>query len=327
MFALFILAIVASVAVAHIHERVYYEEKFFNWMKQHKMRAKGGKHFVDMLRNFADNDDFIAQHNADKKHSYTLGHNRFSHLSNAEYQEFLKLREVESRAKAKNIHKKTGDVPDEKDWTKEGAVTDVKDQGQCGSCWAFSTTGSLEGALYLKSGRLESLSEQQFVDCDDVDHGCDGGLMDQAFQWAHDYGGVAREGDYPYKAIQGTCDTKVKSIPAAAPQSFTDVEPDSVDAMSSAIAQQPVSIAIDAGRLTFQLYEKGVYDDPACGTRLNHGVLAVGYGKSNGKDFFKVKNSWGPYWGDHGYILLAKGGDVNEKGQCGMLQMGSYPNL
>lgn len=320
------LLVVAMTVCAHVHERVYYEEKFFNYMKSHKIKAKGGKHFVDMLRNFADNVDTIERHNSEK-YSYTLGLTRFAHLSNAEYREFLKLKEVKSRAKAQTVHKKTGDVPDSKDWTKEGAVTDVKDQGQCGSCWAFSTTGSLEGALFLKSGRLEPLSEQQFVDCDDVDSGCNGGLMDQAFQWAHDNGGVARELDYPYKAVDGTCDTKVKSIPAAAPQSFTDVEPDSDDAMTSALAQQPVSIAIDAGRLTFQLYNTGVYDDPYCGTRLDHGVLAVGYGTQNGKDFYKVKNSWGQYWGDHGYILMARGGDVNEKGQCGMLQMGSYPNL
>ena len=153
--------------------------------------------------------------------------------------------------------------------------------------------------------------------------------MDQAFQWAQDYGGVALEKDYKYTGADGECDTKVKTLPAAAPASFTDVKPGSDDAMTSAIAQQPVSIAIDAGRLSFQLYEKGVYDDPYCGTRLNHGVLAVGFGTQNGKDFYKVKNSWGPYWGDKGYILMARGGDVdNEKGgQCGMLKEGSYPNL
>lgn len=330
-FVLFVVVISVVMVASHEHDRKYYEERFYDHMKKFNLKPKSGRHFVQMLHAFADNDDFIEAHNNAGTHSYTLGHNGFSHMTNMEYRRFLNLESgVTSRPKADRVHDATTAADESIDWVEKGAVTDVKDQGQCGSCWAFSTTGSIEGAFFLKTGNLQSFSEQQFVDCDDVDHGCNGGLMDQAFQWAKDNGGVAREEDYKYKGVEEKCNTAVKSIAGAAPQSYTDVEPNSDDTMTSALTQQPVSIGIDAARLTFQLYGGGVYDDPLCGTNLNHGVLAVGYGKNDvGKDYYKVKNSWGPYWGNHGYILLARGGDVNNDkgGQCGMLKQPSYPNL
>merc|ERR1711964_658012 len=172
------------------------------------------------------------------------------------------------------------------DWTTKGAVTPVKNQGQCGSCWSFSTTGSLEGAFEIASGKLVSFSEQQFVDCDKVDQGCNGGLMDNAFEFA-EKNAICTETSYPYKAVGGSCKASscTVGIPKGGVTGFKDVSADSEQALMSAVNQQPVSIAIEADKSVFQLYSSGVLSG-TCGTKLDHGVLAVGYGtdSASGKD-------------------------------------------
>ena len=223
-------------------------------------------------------------------------------------------------------------APDTVDWVDSGAVTNVKDQGNCGSCWSFSATGALEGAYQLKTGSLTAFSEQNLVSCDDVDLGCKGGLMDQAFQWTMDNGGICTEADYPYVSgksrdnedcIQDSCTKDV----AVTPTTFTDVAESDGDLMD-ALAQQPVAVAIQANQPAFQFYKSGVMTGK-CGDRLDHGVLAVGYGTySDGTDYYKVKNSWGPKWGMDGYILLGRGSDFGKSGQCGILSgPPSYPSL
>jgi C1A family cysteine protease len=324
---------------ANVHDRSFYEEKFFNWLKTHQVKPVNGMHFVQMLKNFADNEDYIQTHNSKGK-SWRLGHNQFSHLSVEEYRSYVKLGLMTGEAHGEFTHSAPSnlkDTPASVDWTTQGAVTPVKNQGQCGSCWSFSTTGALEGAYEIKYGTLESFSEQNFVDCDNrkgggKDMGCNGGLMDNAFDWAAKNGGVCLEADYPYTSGDtkkaGTCDqsqcTKNANV---APKSHTDVKKNSDDAMMSALAQQPVSIAIQADQKDFQLYTSGVFTGD-CGAQLDHGVLAVGYGTQSGTDFYKVKNSWGETWGDAGYILLGRGSQYNNgAGQCGMLSSASYPNL
>jgi C1A family cysteine protease len=327
-------------SAANIKDRAYYEEKFFNWLATHKVAAKSGEHFVHMLQNFANNDDVIEQHNA-AGHSYELGHNAFSHMNQDEWREFVRLGlKRENSSEAAMIHNAPADAsatPASVDWVSSGAVTGVKDQGQCGSCWSFSTTGAVEGAYKIKYGALNSFSEQMFVDCDNrsnggTDMGCNGGLMDNAFDWAKKWGGISYEKDYPYVSgdtkKSGTCNTKVSKDPKAAPKSHTDVKKNSDSAFKSALAQQPVSVAIEADQQSFQLYKSGVYSG-TCGANLDHGVLAVGYGTDNGKAFYKVKNSWGTSWGEGGYIRLAGGESYNNgKGQCGILSgPPSYPTL
>jgi C1A family cysteine protease len=291
-----------------------------------------------MLQNFANNDDIISQHNASPS-TFQLGHNQFSHLSLEEWREYVKLGlKRDTAPQTTFIHKAPVDasaVPASIDWVSKGAVTGVKDQGQCGSCWSFSTTGALEGAYEIKYGTLKSFSEQNFVDCDTrenggSDMGCHGGLMDNAFDWAKKWGGVCTEADYPYTSgttkERGTCNTKCSKDAKVAPKSHTDVQKNSDSALMSALAQQPVSVAIEADQSAFQLYKSGVFTAP-CGTNLDHGVLAVGYGTQNGQDYYKVKNSWGTSWGEDGYILLARGVSQKE-GQCGILSgPPSYPNL
>jgi len=342
MFRLAVVAAMFAMAIAeNVHDRAYYEAKFYDWMAEHNVKPETGAKFIQWLENFANNDDIIEQTNA-KKLSYTLGHNKFSHMSKEEFKEYVKLglnkpKELVPAARIHAAPTVNGTTPAAVDWVSAGAVTDVKDQGQCGSCWSFSTTGALEGAHQIKYNSLKSYSEQNLVDCDNFknggsDLGCNGGLMDSAFSWISKNGGICLESDYPYVSgttkARGTCVQSSCSIDAeSAIKSYTDVQTNSDEAMMSALAQQPVSIAIEADQSSFQLYKSGVFTGE-CGDSLDHGVLAVGYGTSNGQDYYKVKNSWGSSWGMDGYILLGRGSEYGSTGQCGMLSgPPSYPNL
>jgi C1A family cysteine protease len=212
-------------------------------------------------------------------------------------------------------------------WVKAGAVTGVKNQGQCGSCWSFSTTGALEGAVAIATGMkdLVGLSEQQLIDCstEQGNQGCNGGLMDDAFQYIISNGGLTTEDQYPYSATgPNTCNTSVSLVSTCT--GFCDVQSGSEDALAAAVAVGPVSVAIEADQNCFQFYSGGVLSDPSCGTNLDHGVLAVGYGMyQSTTPYWYVKNSWGASWGMDGYVLLAKG--TGGVGECGIASEPSYP--
>jgi len=271
----------------------------------------------------------IDSHNNAGK-SWTMAVNSFTHLNG---HEFASTYIGGWRGPSKRVNPvatellrvNAADLPASVNWVTKGAVTPVKNQGQCGSCWAFSTTGSVEGAHYLATGKLVSLSEQQLVDCSGSygNMGCNGGLMDNAFKYIIANGGLCSEADYPYTASDGTCKSS-SCKPVATISSYHDVPADNANAMMAAIAQQPVSIAIEADQMCFQFYSSGVLTC-SCGTSLDHGVLAVGYGSDNGQDYWRVKNSWGASWGMSGYILLGRGSNFGPSGECGLLSVPSYP--
>merc|ERR1712242_649362 len=189
--------------------------------------------------------------------------------------------------------------------------------------WAFSTTGSTEGRSQIANGQLISLSEQQLVDCDTRrDHGCGGGLMDYGFEYIQSNGGIDTEDDYRYTARDGSCDKTKEAKHVVTVTGYKDVPQNDPDQLRQAVSQGPVSIAIEADKSSYQLYNGGVFDATTCGTNLDHGVLVVGYGSDGGQDYWKVKNSWGASWGEQGYIRLVKG---RSPSQCGILLSASQP--
>lgn len=217
-------------------------------------------------------------------------------------------------------------IPESIDWRDNNVVTRVKDQGQCGSCWAFSSTGSIESQYAIKTGNLVLLSESQIVDCDTngTDMGCMGGFMDGAFNYTIKAGGLETEYDYPYVPMDESC-TFNKSKIEVSIKGYNDVKGGENGLKHAVASVGPVSVAIDASNYDFQLYKEGVYYNPQCSqTMLDHAVLAVGYGTtSNGTDYWIVKNSWGDDWGMKGYIYMAR----NRNNSCGIATMPTYPLL
>ena len=313
-------------------------DRFEQWVQKHEMKFDDENHFMAVYKKWNCNDLFIEKINSQNL-TYTLAHNKFSGMDSDDYREYLSFGNQYKYSLENKRPSLRGNSVNELssiNWVEKGAVTPVKDQGQCGSCWSFSTTGALEGAYYIKYGILESFSEQQLVDCDTLknggkDHGCNGGLMDNAFTWIGKNGGLCSEASYPYTSgvtqSAGNCVTKCSNIIDSKITDFNDVPPSSDKSMMNALSLQPVSIAIEADQREFQLYKSGVFTG-TCGTNLDHGVLAVGYGNLEGLDYYYVKNSWGTTWGDGGYIKLGRGPQYNKgDGQCGILLQGSYPNI
>jgi len=292
-------------------------------------KGKHGKSYANPIEEFyrmkvyADNKAFVDQHMkeyAAGKHTFTVALNKFADLTNDEFNQLYKGL-IMGSTRPHGTHKVTNvALPDTVDWRTSDMVTPVKDQAQCGSCWAFSATGGLEGQ-WKKSGRsLASFSEQQLVDCSgsEGNQGCNGGWMDSAFQYIEDVGGIQLEGTYPYQARNHACRADSSKFVGKV-SGYTDVASKDENALQQAVATVgPISVAIDASHTSFQLYSSGIYDEGRCSqTRLDHGVLAVGYGDG----YWLVKNSWGTSWGMSGYLKMTRDGS----NQCGIATQASYP--
>jgi KDEL-tailed cysteine endopeptidase len=359
------LVLLATGAAADQHLRAQHDQEllgakanprqgFWHWLHKHEKQYKHDvREFEKRFRIWVDNLDFITQYNAKAK-SHWLGLNALADLSHDEFKQKYALgynkylrNDLQSRPQSFMYGDlDEANLPLAVDWRETKAVSEVKNQLQCGSCWAFSTTGAVEGINAIVTNDLVSLSEQELVDCDTTkDKGCSGGLMDFAFDFIHRNKGIHTEEDYPYTGVDGVCeddsraDKRVVTI-----DGYEDVPPYDEVALKKAASRQPVSVAIEADQRAFQLYQGGVFDDENCGEQLDHGVLLVGYGvesrpsedgddddsddndpqkSHNHHNYWIVKNSWGAGWGDQGYIKIRMG--RGKAGLCGIAMQPSYP--
>jgi len=270
---------------------------------------------------FAANLKAIEKENA-AGHGYELGLNEFADLTGKEFTSMYTGVSGNPNVTLLGVHRFSGaNLPEEVDWRQKGAVTPVKNQAQCGSCWAFSSTGALEGAVQIATGKLLSFSEQQLVDCAKFrwgNNGCNGGLQPHAFNYI-EQNDLCTEDEYPYTGTNSMftpCKASACKSPGLAKgmlTGYTTVE-SSEQALMEALTKQPVAVSIEADQDKFHLYKSGIVQGSGCGQTLDHAVLAVGYGTDKGTKYWQVKNSWTTQWGEQGYVRIIRGSD-----ECGIL--------
>ncbi|EFA77940.1 hypothetical protein PPL_08585 [Heterostelium album PN500] len=339
-----------AISNALLFSEEQYKNEFENWIDRFEKKYDVSE-FKKRFSIFKSNMDFV--HSWNSKNSQTvLGLNHLADLTNLEYRQFYlgthkkAVLGTPGNHEVSNLQSVFGDSATV-DWRQKGAVSPIKDQGQCGSCWSFSTTGSVEGAHQIKSGNMVELSEQNLVDCStsEGNMGCNGGLMDYAFEYIITNNGIDTESSYPYTASSGTTCKYNKANSGATISSYKNITAGSESDLADAVKNAgPVSVAIDASHNSFQLYSHGIYYDASCSSvNLDHGVLVVGYGSGtpdsdsrvhkgsqvrvkvpktdDTKNYWIVKNSWGTSWGDKGFIYMSKDRDNN----CGIASCASYP--
>ena len=317
-----------SIESTFLDESVEWKQ-FTNFQDKFNRKYETLDELEDRFQVFRNNLREIIVHNLDHTQNFTMGVNQFTDLTPEEFKaQFVGgLKTEVGSYGCKTFTSSASGAPDTIDWRSKGAVTSVKDQGQCGSCWTFSSTGAVEGAWAISKGQLVDLAEQELVDCatgrDYGSHGCNGGQMEGAFKYIIENGQCSLS-SYPYTAKDGTCQ---KCTAVAHMSSCSDVKPNDQVSLKGAVAQQPVSIAIEADTKYFQSYSSGILTSSDCGTNLDHGVLIAGYGDDNGQKYWLVKNSWGTTWGDKGYLKIARSDSTNDAGICGIAMDPSFPSV
>jgi len=308
-------------------------KQFNNFQERFSKRYQNIQELETRFQIFRVNLRNIILHNLDHTQNFTMGINQFTDLTPQEFKDQyvggLKA-EVGSYG-CKTFSSSASGAPSSLDWRTKGAVTTVKDQGQCGSCWTFSSTGAIESAWAISTGKLVDLSEQELVDCATGfsygSHGCSGGQMEGAFKFVIENGQCSAS-SYPYTSgttkTGGSCQKCTSVVQLT---SCSDVKPNDQISLKAAVAQQPVAIAIEADTRYFQSYSSGILTSSSCGTNLDHGVLIVGYGSENSQDYWLVKNSWGTSWGDNGYVKIARSSSTNDPGICGIAMDPSFPSV
>ncbi|GMI82304.1 senescence-associated gene 12 [Hibiscus trionum] len=328
---LFVLGLWASQVSPRSVPEVSMSDRFEQWASSYNRLYQDATEKEKRFQIFKENAEYIESHNAHASKKYKLGVNEFSDMTNEEFKTMrngyrMRSSNTVPASKTSFRYENVSAVPSSMDWRTKGAVTGIKDQGQCGCCWAFSAVAAMEGIAKLKTGTLISLSEQELVDCDvnGEDQGCNGGLMDDAFEFIISNKGLTTETNYPYEGVDGSCSKKESANHAAKITGYEDVPSNSESALLKAVANQPISVAIDASGDDFQHYKSGVFTGE-CTTYLDHGVTAVGYGEDDdGTKYWLVKNSWGTSWGEDGYIRMERDIDAKE-GLCGIAMEASYP--
>jgi len=321
------LSLVAASVPLFIEE--HYQNAFVRFMTQYDKKYTSDT-FFPRYNVFKANLDFIEEHN-NANYSYTVAMNAFGDLTAKEFAasrngaKYIDNSYLRSLNTPRHTHRNPANPP-AVDWRSVSAVTPVKDQGQCGSCWAFSSTGSIEGVWAIAGKGLVSLSEQQLVDCSSAqgNAGCNGGWYDNSYQYVISNKGITGESDYPYTAADGTCAASGKPTRATI-SSYTDVAQNSDSSLENAVAVNPTSVAIEADQSSFQFYSGGIYSDASCGVSLDHAVLVVGYNAQGSAKYWIVKNSWSSSWGLAGYIYMARGTTNNGQGVCGINSSPAYP--
>jgi len=316
----FSLAVVAGLTTAEGSNTLLISQRFEEFKQKFGKNYESEKEELKRFKFFSDN-MVKAEDMNQKESSANYGHlSPFADLNSAEFSNMNTLRITPNQLKkyrektvllATNVH----DTPESYDWRDKGAVTEVKNQAQCGSCWAFATVANVEGQNYLQNGKLISLSEQELVDCDEQDEGCNGGLPSRAFEEMIDEGaGFELESAYPYEGKSKSCRAE-KSKELVYLSSWTAVSTDETQIAAALMKYGPLAIALNASPM--QLYMGGVSDPWYCPeSGIDHAVTLVGFGKEGSKNFWTIKNSWGSGWGEQGYYRLIRG-----KGACGMNQM------
>ena len=329
-----------SQTVALVNDESFHWKEFQNFQERFSKRYSNLQELESRFSVFKKNFIEILAHNADYTQNFTLGVNQFTDLTPEEfkyqYVSGLMAKEDEDEDNlalygCKSFSSSAIDTPVSIDWRTKGAVNPVRDQGQCGSCWAFSATGAIEGAWAISKGQLMDFSEQELVDCATGfhygSHGCNGGQMDGAFKFVSENGQCA-ETSYPYTSgVSKTSGNCQKCSSVSKISSCSDVKANDQISLKGAVSQQPVAIALSADTKIFQSYSGGVITSSACYTSLNHGVVIVGYGTENGINYWLVRNSWGASWGLDGYVKIARSDSTDDPGVCGIAMQPSFPTV
>ncbi|XP_022327243.2 cathepsin K-like [Crassostrea virginica] len=323
----YLLVLVCLVCVGYGRLSELFLDKEWDEFKRVHHKAYTPQEEITRKSIWLKNLDVIATHNLEADmghHSYRLGMNEYGDLTTEEATAVLNgARGSEIVNGSTFLPPNNLKLPESIDWRTEGYVTPVKNQGQCGSCWAFSTTGALEGQHFRKTGKLVSLSEQNLVDCSKENMACNGGLPTKAYKYISGNGGIDTEESYPYIGKKDTC-TFQRSQVGATCTGAIQIERDELALQKAVASVGPISVCIDASRRSFHLYKEGVYDEEDCSTIIfDHAVLVVGYGTYQGKDYWLVKNSWGTSWGMEGYIMMSR----NKDNQCGITNHAVYPTV
>ncbi|KAI3456183.1 hypothetical protein Pfo_012846 [Paulownia fortunei] len=333
-FAIFFIFHLLSCRAAtgnRLHEDSLMTKKHNEWMARFQRVYENDEEKAKRYQIFKERVEYIESFNRAGNRTFVLGLNEFSDLTREEFMAsrtgYIKPSNQIAPENTSFRYAYVTDIPSSMDWREKGAVTDIKNQEQCGCCWAFSAVASVEGIHQITAGKLISLSEQQLLDCNTENYGCNGGYMEIAFNYIKQKGITAYE-NYPYQGYQGNCNSQASaSKPIVMISNYETVPHNSESALLKAVANQPVSIGIDAGCDAFMNHQAGIFTEN-CGTHLNHAVTLVGYGidKSTGMKYWLAKNSWGTSWGENGYIRLQRDVDAAE-GLCGLAMDPSYPTI